>query len=192
MTPEELLKEVGEPFGYMIPHYADYPDVFFKHPLPKGYSALMARTKLYTSDQLAAAILKTTKPLEKEVEFQRTAHRRAEEMMLEQGAQLAAEQLNNKLLRDALGKLLDSHEECTDFDGFTAQIVSMDDYHEAQEALSTPFSPTALPELIEKVEKMTIERCAEKLLSIGALGDGDFLAAIRSLPTGQIKLEELL
>ena len=58
MTPEELLKEVGEPFGYMIPHYADYPDVFFKHPLPKGYSALMARTKLYTSNQVAAAIAK--------------------------------------------------------------------------------------------------------------------------------------
>ena len=60
------------------------------------------------------------------------------------------------------------------------------------EVLSTPFTPTALPELIEKVEKMTIERCAEKLLSIGALGDGDFLAAIRALPTGQIKLDELL
>ena len=60
------------------------------------------------------------------------------------------------------------------------------------EAMSTPFTPTALNELTEKVEKMTIERCAEKLLSIGALGDGDFLAAIRALPTGQIKLEELL
>lgn len=56
----------------------------------------------------------------------------------------------------------------------------------------TPFTPTALPELIEKAEKRTIERCAEKLLSIGALGDGDFLAAIRALPTDQIKLEELL
>ncbi len=53
-----------------------------------------------------------------------------------------------------------------------------------QSALSAQFTPTALPELIEKVEKRTIERCAEKLLSIGALGDGDFLAAIRALPTG--------
>lgn len=35
----------------------------------------------------------------------------------------------------ALEKFMDSHEECTDFDGFTAQIVSMDDYHEAQEAI---------------------------------------------------------
>ena len=60
------------------------------------------------------------------------------------------------------------------------------------EALSSPASTAALNELIEKVEKRTIERCAEKLLSIGALGDGDFLAAIRTLPTGQIKLEELL
>ena len=28
-----------------------------------------------------------------------------------------------------LQRFMDSHEECTDFDGFTAQIVSMDDYH---------------------------------------------------------------
>ena len=60
------------------------------------------------------------------------------------------------------------------------------------EVLSTPFTPTALPELIEEVERRTIERCAEKLLSIGALGDGGFLAAIRALPADQIKLEELL
>ena len=65
-------------------------------------------------------------------------------------------------------------------------------FGKADKALSTPFATTALNELIEKVEKMTIERCAEKLLSIGALGDGDFLAAIRAIPTGQIKLEELL
>ena len=60
------------------------------------------------------------------------------------------------------------------------------------EVMSTKFTSTALNELIEKVEKRTIERCAEKLLSIGALGDGDFLAAIRALPIGHIKLEELL
>lgn len=58
------------------------------------------------------------------------------------------------------------------------------------EVLSTPFTPQALTELIEKVEKMTIERCAEKLLSIGALGDGDFLAAIHALPN--VTMEELL
>ena len=61
---------------------------------------------------------------------------------------------------------------------------------EAVKALSTPFTPTALPELIEKAERLTIERCAEKLLSIGALGDGDFLAAIRAIPN--VTLEELL
>ena len=36
----------------------------------------------------------------------------------------------------ALERFMDSHEECTDFDGFTAQIVSMDDYHQAQEAIA--------------------------------------------------------
>lgn len=42
----------------------------------------------------------------------------------------------DKLLT-ALEKFNDAHEECTDFDGFTAQIVSMDDYHEAQEAIAS-------------------------------------------------------
>ena len=37
----------------------------------------------------------------------------------------------------ALERFMDSHEECTDFDGFTAQIVSMDDYHQAQEAIAS-------------------------------------------------------
>ena len=37
----------------------------------------------------------------------------------------------------ALERFMDSHEECTDFDGSTAQIVSMDDYHQAQEAIAS-------------------------------------------------------
>ena len=71
---------------------------------------------------------------------------------------------------------------------------------EAVKALSTPFTPTTLNELIEKVEKMTIERCAV----ITAMGIIDipttveistvrkYSKAIRALPVGQIKLEELL
>lgn len=56
--------------------------------------------------------------------------------------QLAAQALTIKTMREALEKFIDSHEECTDFDGFTAQIVSMDDYHEAQEAISLPDNST--------------------------------------------------
>ena len=75
------------------------------------------------------------------------------------------------------------------------------------QVMSTPFTPTALPELIEKAEKMTIERCAgvcktldrkEKRHAAG-YGPGylthtasDCEQIIRALPTGQIKLEELL
>ena len=36
----------------------------------------------------------------------------------------------------AFERFMDSHEECTDFDGFTAQIVSMADYHQAQESIA--------------------------------------------------------
>lgn len=57
----------------------------------------------------------------------------------------------------------------------------------SNEALSTPFTPTALNELIEKVEKRTIERCLGKTYGRNCAYD-----AIRALPTGQINLEELL
>lgn len=70
------------------------------------------------------------------------------------------------------------------------------------QVLSAPFTPTALPELIEKVEKMTIERCAKAVWNskpsqkaideIPAAYQLASLAAIRAIPTGHIKLEELL
>ena len=68
--------------------------------------------------------------------------------------------------------------------------------HVLRQALSTPFTPTALHELIEKVEKRTIERCANRLMnfydSCCTRNIKDFSKAIRALPVGQIKLEELL
>ena len=78
---------------------------------------------------------------------------------------------------------------------------------EVEDVLSTPLTPTTLNELVEKVEKMTIERCAgecktldrkEKLHAAGyGIGYLTYTASdceqvIRALPTGQIKLEELL
>jgi len=66
------------------------------------------------------------------------------------------------------------------------------------QVMSTPFTPTALLELIEKVEKMTIERCATAAKPEDSYQDDWFRAKcnavgqIRALPTGQIKLEELL
>ena len=47
-----------------------------------------------------------------------------------------AEKQRDELLAE-LERFMDSHEECTDFDGFTAQIVSMADYHQAQEAIAS-------------------------------------------------------
>ena len=59
--------------------------------------------------------------------------------------------------------------------------------------ISTPFTPTTLDELIEKVEKMTIERCASFVNDSCTYGDTHILVkAVRALPTGQIKLEELI
>ena len=77
----------------------------------------------------------------------------------------------------------------------------------ADKVLSTPFTPTALNDLVEKVEKMTIERCAgecktlDRKENLHAAGYGigyltytasDCEQIIRALTTGQIKLEELL
>lgn len=68
------------------------------------------------------------------------------------------------------------------------------------EVMSTQFNPQALHELIEKVEKMTIERCAgittmsiidmPTMVEISAVRK--YSKAIRALPVGHIKLEELL
>ena len=52
-------------------------------------------------------------------------------------AQVAALELEVVRLRNALETFIAEHEECTDFDGFTAQIVSMADYHQAQETIAS-------------------------------------------------------
>ena len=148
----------------------------------------------YYGSKLAAA--------QAECEFQRNAHKQAEELMLEQSKQLAAEQLNNKLLRDALQAYIDDHEECQDADDWMAMMCSIEAHHVADEALSTPPSTTALQELITEVERRTIERCAEVCEAVRANdGDGQHnqwyvgidgcAEAIRALPTGNLKLEDL-
>lgn len=57
MTPEELLKEVGEPVAYYDPDLDCGSAGISFDPLSDGIG-------LYTPDQVAAAILKATKPLE--------------------------------------------------------------------------------------------------------------------------------
>ena len=63
----------------------------------------------------------------------------------------------------------------------------------ADQVLSTPFTPTTLDELIEKVEKMTIDRCAGICHRFGErqMHPLEAEGAIRALPTGQINLGEL-
>ena len=107
-------------------------------------------------------------------------------------AQVAALELEVARLRSVMADVIKAH-------GYTGGTPI--------EVMSTPFTPTTLNELIEKVEKRTIERCAggcktldrkEKRHATG-YGPGyltytasDCEQIIRALPTGQIKLEELL
>ena len=122
-------------------------------------------------------------------------------------AQVAALELEVVRLRNALETFITEHEECEDSDGWMAQMCSMEALHVADEAMSTPFTPTALNDLVEEVEKRTIERCAGRCKTLDrkekrhAAGYGpgyltytasDCEQIIRALPTGQIKLEELL
>ena len=106
-------------------------------------------------------------------------------------AQVAALELEVVRLRNALETFIAEHEECEDGDGWMAQMCSMEALHVADEVMSTPFTPTTLPELIEKVEKMTIERCAQ-MFSDSGIGGGYLADQVRTISTGQIKLEELL
>ena len=65
----ELLADFGEPVAEFKRHpFGDYTELSFS----AGYSARRG-DKLYTSDQVAAAILKATGPLEDEVERLKSA-----------------------------------------------------------------------------------------------------------------------
>ena len=59
------------------------------------------------------------------------------------------------------------------------------------EAMSTQFTPAALPKLIKKVENIWREKCARECERFEYPASRE-AEAIRALPTGQIKLEELL
>ena len=114
-------------------------------------------------------------------------------------AHIAALELEVVRLRNALETFIAEHEECEDSDGWMAQMCSMEALHVADEVMSTKFTSTALPELIEKVEKRTIERCvteieetADMVRIIGYSYRECLQVAIRALPVGHIKLEELL
>ena len=98
-------------------------------------------------------------------------------------AQVAALELEVASLRSVMADVIKAH-------GYTGGTPI--------EVMSTQFNPQALPELIEKVEKMTIERCAKEAFKLPEDIDeyeSPIVAAnkaIRALPTGHIKLEELL
>ena len=92
-------------------------------------------------------------------------------------------------LRNALETFIAEHEECEDRDGWVAYMCSMKALRVADKAMATPFTHTALHELIEKVERLTLERHCTELERLDYWCSS---RAIRALPTGQIKLEELL
>lgn len=70
------------------------------------------------------------------------------------GKQLAASQLSETQLREALQTYIDEHEECQDADDWMAMMCSMEAHHTADEALSQPSDTSALDTFVaEKVKE---------------------------------------
>ena len=105
-------------------------------------------------------------------------------------AQVAALELEVVRLRNALETFIAEHEECEDSDGWMAQMCSMEALHVADEAMSTPFTPTADGEQIERLEPRigTPER-KEWQEDENRMARA-WLDAIRAIPN--VTLEELL
>lgn len=83
--------------------------------------------------------------------------------------QLANHEAKNVVLREEFQAFVDSHEECLDFDGFTAHIVGMDDYHSAVGALEAVSSDTsALAAYVakagEKMRQKAAKQCNDLVL----------------------------
>lgn len=149
-------------------------------------------TNLHTADQLTEAYEAGVASLDAEVnDWRSQAHRsqsEADNAIAECDqlrAKLAAEQAKNVGLREKVQKFIDSLEECTDFEGFTAYIATMDDYHEAVEALSTQSDTSALEAIVKKVDELVRERCIGEFLN----RTHGYAKGIRALPA--VTLEDL-
>src|SRR5574343_821376 len=112
----------------------------------------------HTIEQLTARV----RELEAEVERLSVAHVKACQANADSQAELAAEQLNNKLLRDALQEYIDEHEECQDADDWMAMMCSVEAHHTADEAISQPSDTSALdPFVAEKVKEIVESHAPE-------------------------------
>lgn len=104
--------------------------------------------------------------------------------------QLAAEQAKNVEMRKEFQSFIDSHEECEDFDGFTAQIVSMDDYHSATGSLeATPSDTSVLEAIVKKAGEVMRERSINVAWNNEPDCNGPIEMEIRTLPA--VTLEDL-
>jgi len=71
--------------------------------------------------------------------------------------------------------------------------TARDMFRKASDSIQPPHDTAALSAMIAKAEKMTIERCASFVDDSCTYGDTHILVkAVRALPTGNMKLEELL
>ena len=97
-------------------------------------------------------------------------------------------ELQVAMLRDAVAENDAWHRAYDIFDGYMdSELQSVN-----HRALSTPFTTTALPAIIEAAEKNMRDRCAAVPDKVDTFWNGHIVDEIRALPTGQIKLEELL
>ena len=142
----ELLKEAGDPVLYA--EFAE--DGGWLGDASEYQHLLEEPHALYTSDQLVAAVLKATKPLEERrceicgyaehhrehtgcLRTQLTAAREEIDQLRQRVQEL--EKQRDELLAATEAIAINS-EECLDFDECTAMLVSIDDYHRLMEAVA--------------------------------------------------------
>lgn len=150
----ELLKEVGEPVGC---HYLPNNEMF---PVEEVSRSNLKNNPqdyvfLYTSDQLAAAILKATGPLEKEIERLKTVPMKYRRMAF--NAQLQDE--NNELRTQLAAAILKA---TGPLEEEVERLKAEADQHYVERVLSP----------IRRL--LTVARCAE-FLADGVMNDGDGL-----------------
>lgn len=104
-------------------------DGMFSFRLPGGGVLGIDWAPLYDQAAIDALTAEVSeyKSAQKDLHAWRNSYREQIDLALRQRDALLA----------ALEKFMDAHEECSDFDGYTAQIVSMDDYHEAQDTITS-------------------------------------------------------
>lgn len=160
---DSVLNEVGEPVAARrkVAMWQGGDDYKYEWAVVKEHTP--GTEPLYTSDQVAAAVAKAEKRIA-ELDADLVAARQIiDEENKDHIEQLAASQLRETQLREALQTYIDEHEECQDADDWMAMMCSIEAHHVADEALSLPTDTSALDAFVAEKVKEAESFCKEEM-----------------------------